>query len=57
MPVKPLDLEEKKLLLTIARQALEEAVKGHSLPILKSGPDVRTPERNRCVICHPHKKW
>ena len=34
MPVKPLDPEEKKLLLTIARQALEEAVKGHPLPIL-----------------------
>ena len=38
MPVKPLDPDEKKLLLTIARQALEEAVKGHPLPILKFGP-------------------
>ena len=34
MPVKPLDQEEKKLLLTIARQALEEAVKGRALPVL-----------------------
>jgi uncharacterized protein len=34
MPVKPLDPEEKKLLLTIARQALVEAVNGHPLPIL-----------------------
>jgi uncharacterized protein len=34
MPVKPLDQKEKELLLTIARQALDEAVKGHTLPVL-----------------------
>ncbi len=34
MPAKPLNQEEKELLLKIARQALEEAVKGHPLPIL-----------------------
>jgi uncharacterized protein len=34
MPVKPLDKVERELLLIIARQALEEAVKGHALPVL-----------------------
>ncbi len=40
MPVKPLTQEEKSILLSIARQALENAVKGIPLPELDLEIDV-----------------